>query len=284
MLKKYYQLTKPGIVYGNVFTTLASFLFASRWHFSSVLFFATLLGIAFVIASACVFNNYIDRDIDSKMARTKNRTFVLGTIDIRIALIYATLLLLAGVSLLYFYVNALTALVTAAGFIFYVFLYGFAKRTSHWGTEVGSVSGAVPILVGYTAISNHLDAPALILFLTLAFWQMPHFYAIAMYRLDDYRGAGIPVLPAVKGIRATKVYVVLYIIAFFIAASMLTVFSHAGYLHLSIVSLISIVWLYRGLQGFKASDDTKWARKLFFLSLVVLVVFSVSLSLASILP
>src|SRR5579872_2970145 len=183
--RDYYKLTKPGIVYGNVFTTIAAFLFAIRWRFESFqsieLFLATVFGISFVIGSACVFNNYLDRDIDKRMERTQKRALVTGAISTRSALMYGTILGLVGFILLGVFVNVLTALIALVGFIFYVILYGIAKRGSHWGAVVGSVSGAVPIVVGYTAVTNQLDLTALILFLVLVFWQMPHFYAIAIY-------------------------------------------------------------------------------------------------------
>src|ERR1700690_3354562 len=111
MLKKYYQLAKPGIVYGNVFTTIAAFLFASRWHFTLLLFAATVIGIALVIASACVFNNYRDRDIDRKMIRTKDRALVSGAISVKSALAYGAVLGCCGAVLLLVCVNILTAAV-----------------------------------------------------------------------------------------------------------------------------------------------------------------------------
>jgi protoheme IX farnesyltransferase len=284
MLKNYYQLAKPGIIYGNLFTTLAGFLFAARWHFSPLLLLATLVGLGLVIGSACVFNNYIDRDIDRTMLRTKDRALISGTISPRGAIIYGIVLAVIGFSLLYTYVNILTALIALFGFVFYVVIYGFAKRATHWGTVVGSVSGAVPIVVGYVAIADRLDGAALILFLILVLWQMPHFYAIAMYRLEDYVSAGIPVLPARKGMKVTKRYIVGYIAAFIIAMALLTICGYAGYIYLAAVLIIGLAWLWRGIEGFKAYDDRKWARKLFFFSLIVLVGFSLILSVASVLP
>jgi len=284
MFKKYYALVKPGIVYGNAFTTFAAFLFASRWHFAPFLLIATLLGISFVIASACVFNNFLDRDIDRKMARTKDRALASGAIPVWSALLYGTVLGICGLVLLHFYVNNLTALIAFLGFVFYVIIYGWAKRASHWGTVVGSISGSVPIVVGYTAVTDKLDMTALILFLILALWQMPHFYAIAIYRFDEYAAAGIPVLPIKKGMRKTKIYIVSYILAFVFVAPLLTLFGHAGHSYLAAVVLFGLVWLWRGLLGFRADDNARWARKLFFVSLIVLVAFSVALSLATVLP
>jgi protoheme IX farnesyltransferase len=284
MFKEYYNLAKPGIVYGNIFTTLAGFLFASRWHFSPLLLVATMVGLALVIGSACVFNNYFDRDIDRKMQRTRDRALAVGAISARRAISYGALLGLVGFFLLGAYVNILTAAIALFGFIFYVAIYGLAKRTSHWGTIVGSVSGAVPIIVGYTAVTGRLDMTALMLFLILAFWQMPHFYAIAIYRLEDYVAAGIPVLPARKGMKVTKIYIVSFIIAFIIATVTLAASGNAGYVYLAIVLALGLSWLARAIAGFKAYDDSKWARKLFFFSLIVLVGFSLALSVAWVLP
>ncbi len=284
MLKDYYRLAKPGIVYSNVFTTLVAYLYASRWNIVPIPFLATIIGLGLVIGSACVFNNYLDRDIDRKMARTKNRALVSGAISMHDAIVYGIFLALVGFFLLLTQVNILTAALAFVGLIFYVVIYGLAKRASHWGTVVGSVSGAVPIVVGYVAVTARLDATALLLFLILVVWQMPHFYAIAMYRLNDYIAAGIPILPAQKGARTTKIHIVAYIVAFTIAAALLTISAHAGYAYLVVVSLIGLAWLYRAIMGFKTLDDTKWARQLFLFSLVVLVVFSVMLSVAAILP
>jgi heme o synthase len=284
MFKNYYTLTKPGIVYGNVFTAFASFLFASRWLFSTQLLLATVIGIALVIASACVFNNYIDRDLDKKMQRTKDRALVTGSISSRSALIFGAMLGFTGFLILCIYVNILTAQITFIGFFFYLVPYGITKRKSHWGTVVGSVSGAVPIVAGYTAVTGSLDAAAFILFCILVLWQMPHFYAIAIYRSKDYRNAGIPVLPAVKGVGTTRWHIIFYILAYLLALSMPTVFGYTGYSYLVAVLLSTLVWLVYALKGFGARDQKKWARTLFFISLIVLVIFCVALSVGSLLP
>ena len=282
--KAYYKLAKPGIVYGNVITTIAAFLFAYRWHFVGLhslwLFLATVVGISLVIGSGCVFNNYLDHDIDKKMARTKERALVTGTISNRNALIYADVLGIIGFALLLMFVNILTAVIALFGFIMYVVVYGIAKRGSEWGAVVGSFSGAVPIVVGYTAVTNHLDGAALILFLILVFWQMPHFYAIAMYRLDEYKAAGIPVLPAQKGMKVAKVHILWYVVAYLIAVTALTAFGYTSYVYLIFVLLFGVRWLMLAVQGFSTDDDAKWARKIFFYSLVTLLAFCVTLALA----
>jgi protoheme IX farnesyltransferase len=284
MIRQYYLLAKPGIIYGNLITTVAAFLFASRWHFSPLFFLATVVGVGLVIGSGCVFNNYIDRDIDGKMARTRDRALVLGSISSHDAIAYGILLGILGFFLLISSVNILTAAVVLFGLIFYVFFYTVSKRISHWGTVVGSISGAVPIVAGYTAVTNTLDSVSFVLFLILILWQMPHFYAIAIYRLEDYMNAGIPVLPAQKGLKMTKVYIVCYVIAFIAAASSLTILGHAGFMYLAVVLLFGLSWLLRALEGFKTMDDGAWARKLFLFSIVVMVTFSIALSVAPLVP
>jgi len=285
LFKKYYTLTKPGIIYGNALTTAAGFLFAARGHASPVLFLATLLGISLVIASACVFNNYIDRDIDHKMARTKNRALVSGDISVRNALTYGVILGLAGFAVLTFHTNLATALLAFIGFFFYVVMYSIWKRRSVHGTLVGTISGAMPIAVGYVAVTGRFDTGAFILFMIMVVWQMPHFYAIAIYRLEDYRHAGIPVLPVKKGIPATKSQMLSYILAFLAAASALTIYGYAGYTYFVVMLVVSLMWLRKAIAGFKKhNDDARWARGLFGFSLVVLMTLSVMLSLNVWLP
>jgi protoheme IX farnesyltransferase len=153
-----------------------------------------MIGVALVIASACVFNNYFDRDIDAKMTRTKDRPSVSGTVSPRAALIYGAVLGLAGFVLLYIYVNALTTYLILVGFFVYVFWYTPLKPCSASAVYVGAVAGAAPIVAGYTAVTDRIDWVALFLFLFLFVWQLPHFFAIAAYRYDEYAAAGVPLL------------------------------------------------------------------------------------------
>ncbi len=245
---------------------------------------AMLVGMSLVIASGCVFNNFIDRDIDAKMARTSKRALVTKTIPLRNALLYASLLGLAGLVVLVKYTNALTAWLGILGFIFYVFVYGLAKRQTVHGTLVGSISGAIPPVAGYTAAANRLDSAALLLFLVLVCWQMPHFYAIAIYRLKDYRSAGIPVLPIVKGIPRTKLQMLVYTLLFIAMCNLLTITGTTGITFAVVMSIIGLLWLRRGVSGYKTIDNAKWARGMFAFSLTVILVLSIMLSLDAWLP
>jgi protoheme IX farnesyltransferase len=275
----YYWLTKPGIIYGNAITAGAGFFVASKGHVSLSLLLAMLIGLSLVIASACVFNNYIDRDIDAVMARTRKRALVKGLVSLRHALAYATILGLAGAMLLAAGTNLLTLALALAGWFFYVVVYGIAKRRTVHGTVIGSISGAVPPVVGYAAVTGHLDLGALLLFVILVLWQMPHFYAIAIYRREDYAAAHIPILPIVSGPRAAKIQILLYIAAFMIASLALTAFGYAGYAYLAVAAVLGLTWLGLGLRGFAAANDQHWARKMFRFSLIVITLLCIVMSL-----
>jgi protoheme IX farnesyltransferase len=255
-----------------------------RGKFQFGLFLGLIIGTSLVIACGCVINNYIDRSLDKNMARTKHRSLVTGKIPSVNAIVYGIILGLIGFWLLLAYTNDLTALIGAIGLFFYLVMYSFWKRRSWLGTAVGSVSGATPITAGYTAVTGHFDSAALLLFLTMVFWQMPHFYAIAMYRFKDYKSAGLPVLPVKKGYKRTKIEILLYVTAFTITAVMLTVRHYTGYIYMAVMLIVGLYWLQEGIAGFHASDDAKWARRMFFFSLITLLILCVSLSVGALLP
>ncbi|MDN6018091.1 MAG: heme o synthase [Enterobacterales bacterium] len=280
MMKQYLQVTKPGIIFGNLISVIGGFFLASKGSLDVPLFIATMVGVSLVVASGCVFNNYIDRDIDKIMERTKNRVLVKGLIAPKVTLTYATLLGLAGVALLYVAANPLAALLAVIGFIVYVGVYSlYMKRHSVYGTLIGSLSGAAPPVIGYCAVSNEFDAGALILLAIFSLWQMPHSYAIAIFRFKDYQAANIPVLPVVKGISVAKNHITLYIVAFMVATLMLSLGGYAGYKYLVVAAAVSVWWLGMALSGYKkAVDDRVWARKLYVFSIVTITCLSVMMS------
>ncbi len=278
MFKPYYTLTKPGIIYGNILTAGAGFLLASHGHPELLRLGLTLTGIALVIASACVFNNYLDRDIDRQMQRTKNRALVTGEISPSRALTYGAILGVAGFTILAGFTNTITFAIGVIGFVSYVVIYTYAKRITPYGTLLGSISGSTSLVAGYCAVTNSFDLGAAILFLIMAIWQMPHFYAIAAYRLRDYADASIPVLPVSKGMKLTKRHITLYIAAFIGATALLTAFGYTGYIYLIVMLVLGLGWLRLALKGFGAVDDTKWAQHVFRYSLVVLMTLSLVMS------
>lgn len=275
-LRDYYSLAKPGIIYGNLITTIGGFLLGSSrsgYHAGIALLSATIAGLSLVVASGSAFNNYIDRDIDALMERTKERPLVEGRISGRVALIYAATLGILGFFVLAAFANWLATAAAAIGFFFYVFMYTlWTKRRSAYGTVVGSVAGAVPPVVGYCAGSGRLDGGALILFAILALWQMPHFFAIGIRRRAEYAAAHVPILPVRYGVRAAKIAIFLYIIAFAAATMSLSAFGYAGTGYFVAAFALSVIWLALAVRGFSARDDARWARTMFFSSLAVLFI------------
>jgi protoheme IX farnesyltransferase len=283
-IKTYYRLTKPGIIYGNAVTAAAGFLLASGRHIDAWLLLSMLVGLSLIIAAGCVFNNCIDRNIDSKMSRTKQRALVTGKVSTTAALLYAAVLGAAGSLLLGLFTNTLTLLIALSGLFAYTVLYSIWKRRSSWGTVVGSLSGAVPPVVGYCAVTNRLDMGAFLLFLILVFWQMPHFYSIAIYRAREYKAARIPVLSLEKGVPITKTIILAYIVIFILTAAALSAFGYTGYSYLIIILAASLYWLWLGLKGYKLADSDRWARRMFGTSLLVITAFSAALAINAWLP
>lgn len=269
--KKYYLLTKPGIIRGNLLPAIAGFCLASKSSFDFSLFFETLIAVSLVIACGCVLNNILDKDIDSKMQRTKKRALVTGEVQTKEAIIFGALLGIVGFILLATLVNFITVVVGFVGLFFYVVVYGLAKRKSVHGTLVGSISGAIPPVAGYTAVANKLDSSALVLFLILVFWQMPHFYSIAIFRIKDYRAAKLPVLPIVSGINKTKQIILIYICLLLLVVLLFPLLNILSYFYWLIMLGLCIWWFYEGNKKLKLLDSDTWAKMMFENSLIVLL-------------
>lgn len=259
----YYLITKPGIVMGNLVTLFAGFLLASRGGIDWKLLFVTLLALSCIVACACVLNNILDRDLDRKMSRTKERPLVQGKIKTWQALVFALFLGLLGNALFYFGTNLLTTLLANLGLFIYIVLYTLWKGSTIYGTAIGSIAGALPPVIGYTAVKNEIDLGALLLFFALILWQMPHFFSIAIYRFDDYSRAKIPVLPIEKGMLRTKVHMTLYIIGFIVVSALLPM-NHL------LIGAVGLAWLALCVAGFNCGDDHLWGRRMFRVSLLVI--------------
>jgi protoheme IX farnesyltransferase len=276
-LRNYYLALKPERTYANVMTTAAGFLFASRWHMDWWLFIATLIGMTLVVMSACGANNWTDRSIDAQMPRTKKRATVSGEVSARNLVILTTLLGAAGFVILGRWVNGLVVLLGAIGYIDYVVLYGWTKRTTIYSTLVGTISGAVPLVAGYAAVTGVFDFTALQLGLIMVFWQMVHFYAIGIFRHDDYAAGGLPIWPVKKGIKNTQQWMIAYASLYELAVILLAL-NGAGWIFGIVVGGSAVYWLARGLQGFAAEKPAKWARGMFGLSFMTLLVLCAMLA------
>ncbi len=276
-LKHYLLLTKPGIILGNLLTTAGGYALAARGQFDLGIFLSMMQGLALIIASACVFNNYIDRNHDAKMSRTKYRALARGVIPHRKALLFGVSLGFLGTFILAVGTNPLTTYVALTGFFFYVIVYSLSKYQTTYGILIGSIAGAIPPVVGYTTVTHTLDLGAFILFAIIAMWQMPHFFAIAIYRLSDYTKASIPVFPCVKGVQKTKIHMIAYLLAFIMATALMTLCGYTTITFMIIMAFLGICWLILALKGFSAKNDARWARKMFIFSLIVVMILSVAL-------
>lgn len=277
-------MIKPGIVRGNIITATGGFLFASKGSVDIGLLLAMEVGLSFVIAAGCVFNNYIDRDIDSKMVRTKDRALVTGKVSNQAALVFGSILLFFGLAVMLVFTNILAAASALFGFFAYVVLYGYFKRNSIYGTEVGSISGAMPPVIGYLSVSGSFDLAALILFLILVVWQMPHFFAIGIFRANEYKKTGLPIRSVVKGVQNSTRYILAYVVLFIFVVPLLTIFNFAGLAYLTVMMSIGLYWLSYGLKSSRHSDPVKWSKGMFGVSLIVLLVFSAMISVDAWLP
>jgi len=280
MFKSYYELTKPRVMYGNLITTIAGFIFAANGLINWGLFFATSIGTALIISSACVINNYLDQDIDAKMDRTKKRPLLTNEVSQRGAIVFGVTLGLLGVVFLIAFTNIWVVGVGVFGFVTYVWLYGvLGKRKSVHGTLVGSLSGAAPILAGYVAVKPGLDVTAVLLFLVLFFWQMPEFYSISIYRRKEYAKAGVPVSSVVRGVPATKRQIYVYTALTVASILALAVTPLTSLSYTVIMLAMSILWLKKTFAGIQTTDDITWSKQNFHFSLLVLVVFSITISI-----
>ena len=272
------QVIKPGIDFGNAITVLGGYFLAAKGHPDWLVLFQVLIGTMAVIASGCVINNIIDRDIDSKMQRTCDRVLVTGQLSIVNAFLYAAALLAVGVLCLA--ATTPLALYSALfGYAVYVGLYSlYFKRQSVWGTFIGSFSGAIPPVIGYAALTPSIDAVYWVLFAMFAIWQMPHAYAIAVFREKDYSAADIPVLPVKYSFRTTQWHITISIALFVIVGSLLTAFKATGYAYLAVHLALSGYWLWISMKPIKVDSEqdqiaqqVKWAYKVFGLSIVIMM-------------
>jgi heme o synthase len=240
--------------------------------------------VALIIGAAGVYNNVLDIDIDKLMQRTKKRPMASGLVNPRNALIYGTVLLISGTLTLYIFSNWIVVVLGVTAVLWYVVIYGYFKRKSHHGTLVGAIPGAIPPLAGCVAASGSINSIGLTTFFILVFWQMPHFYAIALYRLQDYKKAKIPILPLTKGFYRTKKEIIVYLLLFMFAAAYLFYMNAAGWVYVISLGIASISWLYLSIIGLFANNTEKWAKKMFIRSLIILLLFSLLLMLNVFLP
>ena len=207
----YVALTKPRIIELLLITTVPTMVVAEEGLPSVWLMFATVVGGTLAAGGANAINMYVDRDIDRLMDRTRNRPLVTGIIEPRNALIFAIGLEAVAFAWLWGFVNLLSAVLAVAACCFYVFVYTlWLKRTSKSNIVIGGAAGAVPVLIGWSSVTNSLDWPPILLFAVIFYWTPPHFWALAIRYREDYAAADVPMLPVVASLRTVGVRILLY--------------------------------------------------------------------------
>jgi protoheme IX farnesyltransferase len=268
----YCELTKPRITTLVLVTTFVGMWVAGSGSVNVALIFYTLLGTGLASASSATFNNYIDRGIDVRMARTSNRALPSGRLSARSAFIFGTVLAIAAFTVLSLFTNDLTAWLAIFTIFFYVFIYTlWLKRYSTLCTEVGGVAGALPPVIGWTAVTNEVTWPAALLFLIIFLWQPPHFWALALVRADEYKKANIPMLPVIKGTRLTKFRMLLYTISLIPTTVSMYFFGLNGIIFLILSSVLGITYLVLTINFIRKPVTIKSARRLFNFSILYLL-------------
>lgn len=281
VLADHFWVTKPRIIVLIVLTTWAAMAIAAPGGSPGPLVVYTLLGTALSVASAHTFNAYLERDIDALMDRTRKRPLVVGTMDPGHALRYASVLAVASFVLMAWKVNLLSAFLAQAGLWFYVGVYTiWLKRRTPHNTVIGGIAGSIPPLIGWAAATGRLETAAILLFLIMVCWQPPHFFALALFRVEDYRRAGVPMLPVVSGAKVTLQQILWY-------TAGMVILSLGLYYPLGVVGVGYLItalatgafYIYLNAAALQAPEDTAeyWGKRLFRYSMLYLAVLFIAM-------
>ena len=256
LLRSYYELCKPNVVYMMLICAFVGMLLAEEAVSSFGYLFVSLTGIACCAASAAAVNQVIDRNTDASMTRTDQRPLPQGELSPTHASVFALIIGILGALILYLYVNTLTMILTLASLVGYAFIYTvYLKRATPQNIVIGGLAGAAPPLLGWSSISNSIDPYALLLVLIIFVWTPPHFWALAIYRKDEYAKESIPMLPVTHGVTFTKLQIVLYTIILFIVSMLPYVVLMSGEIYLYSALILSTIFLYYSINLYFSNDD-----------------------------
>ena len=256
LLKSYYQLCKPNVVYMMLICAFVGMLLAEQTVSSYSYLFIALTGIALCAASAAAINQVVDREADASMTRTDQRPLPKGDLSVMHASIFAFVIGLLGSMILYLYVNTLTMILTIGSLIGYAFIYTvYLKRATPQNIVIGGLAGAAPPLLGWSSVTNTIDPFALLLVLIIFVWTPPHFWALAIYRKEEYAKESIPMMPVTHGVAFTKLQIVLYTIILFIVSVLQYVVLMSGIIYLVSALVLSTIFLYYSVNLFYSDDD-----------------------------
>ena len=280
VLRQFYALTKPRVVQLIVFCAFIGMVLAVPGVPSVADLQQAVLaciGIWLVAGAAAAFNCLVEKGIDAKMKRTAWRPTARGQLSDRQALIFSAALCAAGSALLWFTVNSLTMWLTFATFVGYAVVYTvILKPLTPQNIVIGGASGAMPPVLGWAAMTGDVGPEALILFLIIFLWTPPHFWALALYRVEDYRKAGLPMLPVTHGNEFTRLQVLLYTFILFAACLMPFIYGMSGWLYLAVAIGVSIGFTGYAFALWRNYSDAL-ARKTFRFSLIHLSVLFAAL-------
>ena len=272
----YISLTKPRIGLLAVVTTFAGMWLATGGLPDLVLVLFTLVGTAGAAGAAGALNNYLDRDLDQKMERTSTRPLPSGRLDGYEALALGILLTIASVIILYIFANLLTALLALIAILFYAPVYTlWLKRNTPLCTVLGGITGAIPPVMGWTAVSGEIGIGAIILFAILFFWQPPHFWALALLRTEEYRNAGVPMLPVVHGDEMTRRQIALYAAVLLPISLMLYLAGVVGWVYVMVAMALGIGFVLISLRSLFDPENDKKTSQVFFYSLIYLTLLCI---------
>ncbi|MDF1757676.1 MAG: heme o synthase [Legionellaceae bacterium] len=275
--RDYIELCKPRVVALMLLTVVVGMYLAVPGSVSFWVILPSLVGIAMCAGSAAAINHLVDRRIDSLMARTKKRPVAVGRVTIFQALAFAISMGVGGLLVLTLWVNTLTAILSFITIIGYAGVYtGYLKRATPQNIVIGGLAGAAPPLLGWTAVTNHLDPNALLLVLIIFTWTPPHFWALAIYRFKDYQHAEIPMLPVTHGIPYTKLNILLYTILLIIVSVLPFMVGMSGWLYLVGALVLGFRFLYWAIRLMRAKEAVV-AMQTFKFSIVYLMLLFILL-------
>lgn len=273
--RDYLELCKPRVVLLMLLTVLVGMFLATPGFVSMDILVIGLLGIGMCAGSAAAINHLVDKRIDSIMARTQKRPVAQGKIAVKHAMIFAGLMGVSGLVMLVLWVNVLTAGLTFISLIGYACIYtGYLKRATAQNIVIGGLAGAAPPLLGWTAVTNHFDPQALLLVLIIFIWTPPHFWALAIYRFEDYRNAEIPMLPVIYGIPYTKLSILLYTILLVIVSILPFLVGMSGWFYLTGALILGARFMYWAIVLYRR-DEPVIAMRTFRYSIVYLMLLFV---------
>lgn len=262
--RDYYELTKPRVVVLIVFTAIVGmFLSVPGWPGIEPLIFGTL-GIGMAASSAAVINHVLDARIDILMMRTRGRPLPQGRLTERAALVFASGLCVISMSILWFLVNPLTAILTFFSLIGYAVIYtGWLKRATPQNIVIGGAAGAAPPVLGWTAVTNGWTSAALLLFLIIFVWTPPHFWALAIARKEEYAKVNIPMLPVTHGEAYTRLNILLYSILLMLVTIMPYLIGMSGLIYLAAAIGLGAYFLYYAVRMYRDHDDEELPMAMF---------------------